>query len=105
LVYYSGSANIPVIVMNVPKEIVTYCPKCKTHNPHSVSLYKEGKRNALTRGERQHERKRKGYGGQKYPMLKRKAKTTKKQALKIKCKTCGYTRQKEGIRLRKLIIT
>jgi large subunit ribosomal protein L44e len=90
--------------MNVPKEISTYCPRCKTHTSHAVSLYKEGRRRALARGERQHERKRKGYGGQKYPMLKRKAKTTKKQALKIRCKQCGFTRQKKGIRLRKLTI-
>ena len=105
MVYYYESTDLLVIVMNVPKEITTYCPRCKTHKPHSVSLYKEGKRRALAKGERQHERKRTGYGGQKYPMLRRKAKTTKKQTLKIKCKTCGYTRHKEGIRLRKLAIT
>ncbi|HIE14519.1 TPA: 50S ribosomal protein L44e, partial [Candidatus Bathyarchaeota archaeon] len=29
---------------------------------------------------------------------------TKKQTLKIRCKTCGYTRQKKGIRLKKLTI-
>ncbi len=90
--------------MNVPKEIVTYCPRCKTHTAQTVSLYKEGKRRALAKGERRHERERKGYGGQKYPMLKRKAKTTKKQALKLRCKQCGYTRQRKGIRLRKVEI-
>jgi hypothetical protein len=40
--------------MNAPKEITTYCPKCKTHQAHSVSLYKAGKRRALARGERHH---------------------------------------------------
>ncbi len=90
--------------MNVPKEIATYCPRCKTHTSHSVSLYKEGKRRALAKGERRHERERRGYGGQKYAILKRKAKTTKKQALKLKCKQCGYTRQKKGIRLKKMEI-
>jgi large subunit ribosomal protein L44e len=90
--------------MNVPKEITTYCPRCKTHNSHAVSLYKEGRRRALAQGERHHKRERKGYGGQKYPMLKRKAKTTKKQTLKLRCKQCGYTRHKEGIRLRKMVI-
>lgn len=90
--------------MNVPKEISTYCPRCKMHTVHSVSLYKEGKRRALAKGERQHERKRKGYGGQKYPMLRRKAKTTKKQSLKIKCKQCGHTEQRKGVRLRKVNI-
>jgi large subunit ribosomal protein L44e len=93
-----------VNVMNVPKEINTYCPKCKTHTPHVVSLYKEGRRRSLAQGERHHARERKGYGGQKYPMLKRKAKTTKKQSLKLRCRKCGYTIQKEGIRLRKLSI-
>jgi large subunit ribosomal protein L44e len=90
--------------MNVPKEISTYCPRCKTHTSHTVSLYKEGKRRALALGERRHKRERRGYGGQKYPMLKRKAKTTKKQALKLRCRKCGYTRQKKGIRLRKMTI-
>jgi large subunit ribosomal protein L44e len=90
--------------MNVPKEISTYCPRCKTHTAHAVSLYKEGRRRALARGERHHNRERKGYGGQKYPMLKRKAKTTKKQAFKLRCRKCGYTRQKKGIRLRKVSI-
>ncbi len=90
--------------MKVPKEIVTYCPRCNAHKPHTVTTYKEGKRRALARGERHHARERKGYGGQKYPMLRRKAKTTKKQTLKIRCKTCGYTRQKKGIRLKKLTI-
>jgi large subunit ribosomal protein L44e len=90
--------------MNVPKEISTYCPKCKTHTVHAVSLYKEGRRRTLALGERRHARERKGYGGQKYPMLKRKAKTTKKQAFKLRCRQCGYTRQKKGIRLRKISI-
>jgi large subunit ribosomal protein L44e len=90
--------------MNVPKEIRTYCPRCKTHQVHIVSLYKAGKRRALAKGERHHEREKRGYGGQKYPLQRRFEKTTKKQALKLKCKVCGYTRQKEGIRLRKLVI-
>jgi len=90
--------------MNVPKEIITHCPKCKTHTSHAVSLYKEGKSRALAKGERQHERKRKGYGGQKYPRLRRKAKTTKKQTLKLRCKQCGYTLHKRGIRLKKMVI-
>ena len=90
--------------MNVPKETNTYCPRCRTHTSHAVSLYKEGKRRALAQGERHHNRERKGYGGQKYPMLKRKAKTTKKQTLKLRCRQCGYTRHKKGIRLRKMVI-
>jgi len=90
--------------MKVPKEITTYCPKCKAHQVHTVTLYKAGKRRALAIGERRHEREKKGYGGQKYPLQKRFAKTTKKLALRLKCKVCGFSRQKDGIRLRKLNI-
>lgn len=90
--------------MNMPKEIRTYCPRCNKYTVHSVSIYRDGRRRALARGERAHERERKGYGGQKYPILRRKAKTTRKQTLKLKCKDCGYILQREGIRLKKLEI-
>ena len=90
--------------VNVKKEVTTYCPKCKKHQVHSVSLYKPGKRRALAKGERQHDRKKIGYGGQKYPIQREFSKTTKKQTLKLKCKVCGYARHKDGIRLRKLVI-
>jgi len=93
-----------VVRMNVPKEITTYCPRCRKHQVHTVSLYKAGKRRALAKGERHHRREKKGYGGQKYPLQREFAKTTKKQTLKLTCKVCGYTRHKEGIRLRKLVI-
>jgi large subunit ribosomal protein L44e len=90
--------------VNVPKETTTYCSKCKKHQAHSVSLYKAGKRRALAKGERHHAREKRGYGGQKYALQRVFAKTTKKQTLKLKCKTCGYMRHKDGIRLRKLNI-
>jgi len=93
-----------VIIMKAPKEIKTYCPKCKAHQEHTVSLYKAGKRRALAVGERRHEREKHGYGGQKYPLQKEFAKTTKKLSLKLKCKVCGFQRQMPGIRLRKLSI-
>jgi len=88
--------------MKAPKEINTYCPKCHHHTTHSVSLYKKGKERSLAAGVRRHEKEKHGYGGQKWPELKRTAKTTKKQLLKLKCKTCGYVLQRYGIRLRKL---
>ncbi|RLI11496.1 50S ribosomal protein L44e [Candidatus Bathyarchaeota archaeon] len=90
--------------MNVPRTIRVYCPRCNMHTEHTVSLYKEGKRRALAKGERHHKREKRGYGGQKYPMLRRKAKTTKKQALKLRCKKCGYISHRKGIRLRRLTI-
>jgi large subunit ribosomal protein L44e len=92
-------------MMNVPKQIRTYCPKCKAHQPHTVSLYKAGKRRALAKGERHHKREKQGYGGQKYPLQREFAKTTKKQTLRLKCKKCGYMLQKDGIRIRKMTLT
>jgi large subunit ribosomal protein L44e len=97
-------AKSAVIDLNVPKEIKTYCPKCKQHQAHTVSLYKVGKPRALAKGARQHARKKRGYGGQKYPLQREFAKTTKKQTLKLKCRVCGFMRHKDGIRLRKLAI-
>ena len=90
--------------MNFPKEITTYCSRCKKHQVHRVSIYKPGKRRALAHGERHHSREKKGYGGQKYPLQKKFAKTTKKQTIKLACKLCGYVRQKDGMRLSKLVI-
>jgi large subunit ribosomal protein L44e len=68
------------------KEMRKFCPKCKIHTAQSVSIYK------------------KGYGGQKFPELKRTAKTTKKITLKYSCKTCQRKTMKEGRRIRKLEI-
>ena len=93
-----------MISLNVPKETKTYCPKCKQHQMHAVSLYKAGKRRALAKGERHHAREKRGYGGQKYALQREFAKTTKKQTLRLKCKVCGFMRHKDGMRLRKLAI-
>lgn len=87
--------------MKIPKTITTYCPKCKKHAEHSVSIYKAGKQRSLAWGARRQERRQHGYGGQKYPELKRTAKTTKKLSAKLECKTCGYVGLRYGIRLRK----
>jgi len=90
--------------MKVPSVIRTYCPRCNAYTEHSVSLYKHGRRSKLRWGERRHEEDKHGYGGQKYPIQRKFAKTTKKQTLKLVCKVCGYTRHREGIRLKKLVI-
>ena len=91
--------------MKVPKETKKFCPRCKKHTMHTISLYKKGKERAISQGARRHAEDKKGYGGQKFPELVRTAKTTKKQNLRLKCNDCGYTLMKPGIRLRKLEIT
>ncbi len=67
-------------------------------------LYKPGKRRTLAAGQRRYLAKQKGYGSKRKPEQKITVKLTKKQVLKLKCKDCGYTIHKEGIRLRKLEI-
>ena len=90
--------------INLPKTLRTYCPRCRTHTIHTVSIYRKGRDRALAAGARRHEWEKHGYGGQKYPELKRTAKTTKKVVLKLTCKQCGYILHKKGVRLRKATI-
>ncbi|MCS7135903.1 MAG: 50S ribosomal protein L44e [Nitrososphaerota archaeon] len=90
--------------MKVPATIRTYCPKCNTHTQHTVSLYKKGKERSLAIGARRHQRELKGYGGQKYPIQREKAKTTERKTLILKCQVCGFQVFRGGIRLKKLEI-
>ncbi len=87
--------------MKFPRSMRTYCPRCKTHTDHTVSLYKAGKRKAAKLGERRQARRKKGYGGQKFPLQHNQAKVSKKQSLQLECKECSYTLQRKGIRLKK----
>jgi large subunit ribosomal protein L44e len=87
--------------MKIPRSMRTYCPKCNTHTEHAVSLYKAGKRKAAKKGERHQARRKKGYGGQKFPLQQNQAKVSRKQALMLKCGECNYTLQRKGIRLKK----
>src|SRR2546428_9535490 len=59
-----------------PKEINTYCPKCKHHTAHAVAVYKAGKQRTLSWGARRQERRKHGYGGQKILAPKSHAQTT-----------------------------
>lgn len=90
--------------MRVPNVIRTYCPRCRAYTEHSVSLYKPGKRRTLAAGQRRYMAKQRGYGSKRRPEQKRTAKVTKKQVLKLKCRTCGYTSHRRGMRLKKLEI-
>lgn len=91
--------------MKVPRTRNTHCPKCNKHTEHTLSLYRKGKDRALAEGNRRYDRKQKGYGGMRKPKLRKTAKTTKKQTFKLRCRDCGYTIMKHGVRLRRLEIT
>lgn len=90
--------------MKIKSELRKYCPRCKTHTPHSVSIYKKGKDRSMAEGSRRMERKHKGYGSFPKPIQKRFAKTTKKTVLKYKCNECDYTFQSKSMRLKKVDI-
>ncbi len=91
-------------IMKMQKQYRKFCPKCKTHTTQSVAIYKKGKDRKTALGARRHAEDKKGYGGQKFPELKRTAKTTKKITLRYTCKNCQRKTMKEGMRMRKLEI-
>jgi large subunit ribosomal protein L44e len=90
------------ILMNLPKEVTRYCPKCNTHTKQKISQYKAGKRRGSAIGERRHAEDKKGYGGQKFPKLAKPAKTTKKFTPILTCTVCKKKWNKPGIRVRKV---
>ena len=90
--------------MNVPKEMMRYCPKCNKHTKQKVSQYKAGKRRGSAIGERRHAERKKGYGGQKFPKLAKPAKTTKKFTAIMTCSECKKKWNKSAIRIRKVEI-
>ena len=88
--------------MKMPKTVRVFCSRCNSHTPHAVTVYKAGKRRPNSIGERRYARKKEGYGSQRKPEQKRFAKVTKRQTLRYKCKTCGFTIMRKGLRLKKL---
>lgn len=69
-------------MVTVPKVRKTYCRRCGTHTIHKINQYKKGKESTASQGRRRYDIKQKGFGGQKKPIQKRKAKVTKKVVLK-----------------------
>lgn len=92
-------------MVNVPKLRNSYCQKCEKHEEMKVSIYKANKRNPQRQGERRYRIKQQGYGGQKRPKLRRKAKTTKKIMLKLECKQCHSKVMKKMHRAKHVILS
>jgi len=87
--------------LKIPRTMNTYCPKCRSHTQHSITIYKHGKRRTLAQGQRRYLRKQEGYGSKRKPEQKRFAKVTKKVVLKLKCSKCGFIHHRTGIRIKK----
>ena len=97
-----GTARTGDFQMKIKSELNKYCPRCRKHTEHSVSIGKPGKRRRIAAGERRMARKTRGYGSFPKPIQKRFAKTTKKTVLKLKCKECEHIIQSKSIRLKKV---
>src|SRR3989442_2198400 len=85
-----------------PKEINTYCPKCKHHTAHAVAVYKAGKQRTLSWGARRQERRKHGYGGPKISPMKTPPQETKKKPFQTKSRTTNHTNEKARLTLAKV---
>lgn len=96
--------------MKVPKKTKRYCPYCKKHTEHSISLSKHKERGTLKKGSIARAMKRgrgigfgnKGRWGSK-PAVKG-LKTSKKTDFRYKCIVCNKTHtQRKGFRTKKVV--
>lgn len=81
-------------MVNIPKEDRKFCKCCNRYAMHSITQYKKGKPRPQAQGTRRYTRKQKGCHGQTKPILRRKAKLTKKLVLKYKCRGCSKIQQR-----------
>ena len=71
-----------------PNKQNAHCVNCNTYKQHQVSLLKSRKASPNAQGQRKYEILKKGYGGSKRQVLKRKAKKTKKVTVRLTCSSC-----------------
>lgn len=96
--------------MKIPKKTKRYCPFCKKHTEHLISLSKHRERGTLKKGSIARAKKRglgTGYGNKgrwgSKPAVKGE-KVAKKSDFRFKCNTCSKTHvQRKGTRSRKII--
>merc|ERR1712228_838542 len=80
-------------MVNIPKSRRTYCAKCNKHCKFKVTQYKKSQESKFAQGRRRYDRKQQGFGGQSKPILRKKAKTTKKLVLRLECGVCKMRQQ------------
>ncbi len=73
--------------MNYPKEVRTYCPKCKKHTVHKARVASKGKARGMAWGNLKHARKLKGHKG-KVAGEKTVRKQGKRQVVILECPEC-----------------
>ncbi len=93
--------------MNMPKEIRTYCPKCKTHTKHKIKKVTQKKSPAPARktawGQRKFIRRTKGYTSRIAGNADH-VKQSQRNVLMLECTQCKKKQQRTvGERTRKKI--
>merc|ERR1712105_5704 len=63
------------------------------HQKFKVTQYKKSQESKFAQGRRRYDRKQQGFGGQSKPILRKKAKTTKKLVLRLECGKCKRRQQ------------
>lgn len=87
--------------MKFPRTIRRYCPKCRSHQIHNVSLYKKGKERMLNQGRRRVERHKKGYGSFPKEIFHKNAKINKKSLPILECTECGNKQYAKSYRVKR----
>ena len=101
--------------MKLPKTTKRFCPHCKKHVDHKISLVSSGhKRGAMKRGSKERAKKRGAavglgnhgrYSKPAVTKFKRKTKSTKKTNILYTCQSCKKSHnQKKGKRTSKILI-
>jgi large subunit ribosomal protein L44e len=88
--------------LKYPRTTRRYCPKCRSHTTHNVSLYKKGKERALNQGRRRLERKKVGYGSFPKPIFHKNAKINKRSVPLLECSECGKKQYAKSYRVKRL---
>ncbi len=73
--------------MKFPKDVNTYCPKCKKHTKHTTAIASKGRARSMAFGTLKHNRKMTGHGG-KRAGEKTVRKQGKRQKIVLTCLTC-----------------
>lgn len=90
--------------LKYPRTINRYCPNCRTHTKHTVSLYKKGKERAMNHGRRRVERKKKGYGSFPKEIFHKNAKINKRSLPMLECSECKKKFYAKSYRVKKFEI-
>ena len=88
--------------MKYPKTTRRYCPSCRSHQIHNVSLYKKGKERTLNHGRRRLERKKRGYGSFPKEIFHRNSKINKRSTPVLECTKCNKKQYAKSYRVKRL---